>query len=65
LSYYPVSDLKDYIGPAMNIIDVQNSAVLTATIEERSQGIILWRWCLILVLVFLGIEVLLLRFWKV
>lgn len=65
LSYFPVPELKTFVGPAMNIIDVQNSAVLTATIEERSQGIILWRWCLIFVLIFLGVEVLLLRFWKV
>lgn len=64
LSYYSTSALADFVGPNMNIIDVQGNAVLTATIEERSQGIVLWRWCLIFALIFLGAEILLLRFWK-
>ena len=65
LNYYSPDELASYVGPLVNLINVADNAVLTATIEERSQGIPLWRWCLILALVFLGAEVLLLRFWKV
>ncbi len=65
LDYIPASDLKNITRPKTNVIDVLEEAVLTARIEERSQGIVLWRWCLILALVFLAAEVLLLRFWKV
>ncbi|MEO0339071.1 MAG: BatA domain-containing protein, partial [Bacteroidota bacterium] len=64
LSYFSPADLGDYVGPGMNVIEIQDKAVLTATIEERSQGLVLWRWCLIFALVFLAIEVLLLRLWK-
>ena len=64
LSYYSPGELRERIGALANVIDVQNREVLTATIEERSQGIVLWRWCLILALVFLAIEILLLRFWQ-
>ena len=64
LEYYATSELEERVGPAMNIIDVQGNAILTATIEEQSQGVALWRWCLIFALIFLAIEVLLLRFWK-
>jgi hypothetical protein len=65
LAYYSPDELSSYVGPLANLINVADNAVLTATIEERSQGIPLWRWCLILALVFLGAEVLLLRFWEV
>lgn len=65
LDYYSPDELAGYVGPLANLINIADNAVLTATIEERSQGIPLWRWCLILALVFLGAEVLLLRFWEV
>jgi hypothetical protein len=44
---------------------LENKASFEAEIEERSQGVVLWRWCLILALLFLLFEVLILRFWKV
>jgi hypothetical protein len=65
LDYYGPDALAEYVGPVPSIISVTDEAVLTAEIEERSQGTALWRWCLILALVFLGVEVVLLRFWKV
>lgn len=64
LEYFTPEELQSYVGPVASIIEVTDNAVLTAQIEERSQGITLWRWFLILALVFLGIEVLLLRVWK-
>ena len=65
LQHYSPDALAEFVGPVPSIINVTDEAVLTAAIEERSQGTALWRWCLILALLFLGVEVLLLRFWKV
>jgi len=64
LDYYKPEALAEFVGPVPDVINLTDSAVLTATIEERSQGTTFWRWCLILALVFLGLEGLLLRFWK-
>ena len=52
-------------NPAFSIVDSSNNANFAELIKERSTGIVLWRWCIILALIFLAIEVLLLRFWKV
>ena len=65
LDYFSGTDLKAYVGENLNVIEALDSTVLTAKIEERSQGIVLWRWCIILALIFLALEVFLLRFWKV
>jgi hypothetical protein len=65
LEYYSADDLQNRIGSSTTVIDIAEEAYLTQTIEEISQGIVLWRWFIIAVLMFLGIEVLLLRFWKV
>ncbi len=65
LTYFSQSELSDMAGNLMSIIEVNDRSVLTAEIEERSQGIVLWRLCLILALLFLAIEILLLRLWKV
>lgn len=64
LQYYSSQDLQYLVGDLAKVISVNDNSILTAQIEERSQGIVLWRWCLILALLFLGAEVLLLRFWK-
>lgn len=64
LEYFTPGALAEFAGPLANVIDVSDNALLTAQIEEQSQGTSLWRWCLILVLLFLGAEVLLLRFWR-
>lgn len=65
LSYYNENDLETLLGPTMDIIPTTARAALTQVVGERSQGVILWRWCLILALIFLGIETLLLRIWRV
>ncbi|MEM8523142.1 MAG: BatA domain-containing protein [Bacteroidota bacterium] len=64
LSYYNEADLKNLVDENINIISATARANFEQLIGERSQGIVLWRWCLILALVFLGLEVLLLRIWK-
>jgi hypothetical protein len=40
------------------------SADLTSVITEKDKGITLWKWCLILSLIFFAVESLLLRMWK-
>lgn len=64
LAYYNLSDLEALVGPNAGIIEVADNTPFSTVIEERSQGIVLWRWCLALTLLFLALEVLLLRFWK-
>ncbi len=65
LDYFTPAELRAQVGAAANVIDIMETAALTAKIEERSRGIVLWRWCLLLALLFMAAEVLLLRFWKV
>jgi len=64
LEYYNQSDLTDLVGPNVQVIESASRATLTPLIGDRSRGIVLWRWCLIAALIFLGLEVLLLRLWK-
>jgi len=58
-------DLRNISGDYIKVIDNTAAASLTPIIGERSHGIVLWRWCLILALIFLGLETLLLRLWRV
>lgn len=65
LAYYNEEDLNAMSNSKISVISETDSQNFGTTIEERSRGVVLWRWCLILALIFLAIEVLLLRFWKV
>lgn len=65
LEYFNEDDLTKMVGPSISVIGATAAAGFTQVIEERSRGIVLWRWCLILALLFLALEILLLRFWKV
>ncbi|MEM1326750.1 MAG: BatA domain-containing protein [Bacteroidota bacterium] len=64
LTYFSADDLARQVGERMTVLDEAAEANFEQLIGERSRGKILWRWCLILALIFLGIEVLLLRLWK-
>jgi hypothetical protein len=57
--------LATVVGDQIQIIEGTNAVDITQLIGERSRGIIMWRWFIIAALVFLIIEALLLRFWKV
>ncbi len=65
LGYYNKTDLESIVDDRIKVIEANSAADLTPIIGERSHGIVLWRWCVILALIFLAIEVLLLRLWKV
>jgi len=67
LQYVSTEDLAKLTqnNPAFSIVDSSKNANFAELIKERSSGIVLWRWCIIFALIFLAIEALLLRFWKV
>ncbi len=67
LEYYNETDLESIAGdnPSLSVISATAEANVTALIGERSRGVVLWRWCVIAALIFLAIEALLLRLWKV
>lgn len=65
LACYTTSELKELAGEGASVIEADARASFEAIIGERSQGVVLWRWCLALALLFLALEQLLLRFWKV
>ncbi len=64
LEQFSVKELESQYGDKVNILDNNLNADLATIIKEKDQGVTLWRWFLILALVFLAIETLLLRFWK-
>jgi len=64
LDYKSSEELNEEYGASANIISNTASADLSQIIKQKDQGIRFWKWCLILALLFLAIETLLLRFWK-
>ena len=64
LQYFTKDDLAKNANKNLAVIDANEKANFTDLVGERSQGIALWRWFIILVLVALAVEQLLLRFWK-
>lgn len=65
MAFLNKADLQSLENDLIKLIDYTATASLTPIIGERSHGIVLWRWCLILALIFLALETLLLRFWRV
>lgn len=64
LSYMTVSELKSKYGDQASILSDVETASMSEFITKNNAGTQLWRWCIILVLVFLALETLILRFWK-
>lgn len=63
LEYLNMSDLKEkYKYPNIQILE--SNYDLTHTVATIDRGMPLWKWCLILALAFLTIEILLLRLWR-
>ena len=51
--------------PGVTVFDAGTQQAFSNGIKERYLGVPLWKYCLVLALLFLFAEVLLLRFWKV
>ncbi|QQL51055.1 BatA domain-containing protein [Mucilaginibacter ginkgonis] len=64
LHYYSSAALKEIAGKAGKVIEADRSAVKSQT-GNAGLGFQLWKLCLILTLIFLAIEILLIRFYKV
>ncbi len=64
LNCYNVEELESRFGETMNVIDQRDETSLASFVSSKDSGTVMWRWCIILVLIFLGIEALLLRFWQ-
>ncbi|MDX1478419.1 MAG: hypothetical protein R3301_11985, partial [Saprospiraceae bacterium] len=64
LTYLSPDELEAAIGESARIWRPEARASFTTLIAESEHGIILWRWCIILALAFLALEVLLIRLWK-
>ncbi|RLD18869.1 MAG: hypothetical protein DRI69_09560 [Bacteroidetes bacterium] len=64
LSYLSAEELGDAYSDFAEVWVETARASLSKRIAEKEHGIILWRWCIILALTFLGLEILLIRFWK-
>ncbi|MEL6924995.1 MAG: hypothetical protein AAFO94_13180, partial [Bacteroidota bacterium] len=64
LAYLNEESLKAFTNDKIKLISGTARADFGTVIGERNRGVILWKWCLILALIFLALEVLLLRLWK-
>jgi hypothetical protein len=64
LAFYQEDALAERIPANSLILDASANSDFARIIGETNQGIILWKWCIILALLFLAIEIFLIRFWK-
>ena len=66
LTALSADEIGDRFGETVRIFaSAKNPADLKQSITEEEKGIVLWKWFLILALVFLGVEVLLLRWVRI
>ena len=65
LAYFPPAALRERVPASLTVFEDVADAVFRAEVTQRSQGTQLWKWCLVLALLFLAAESLLLRFWRV
>ncbi|MEY4875776.1 MAG: hypothetical protein RL708_925 [Bacteroidota bacterium] len=65
LNFYKEAELKQKLSETnISMIDATHKN-MTALVSEINTGTVLWKWCLLFALLFLIIEIVLLRFWKV
>ena len=64
LEQMTIKELSDYFGRSATIYDNSNVDTLKAAIKERNEGRSLWKFCLVLALSFLLVEILLIRLMK-
>jgi hypothetical protein len=64
LQFRSADDLRKAVGEAVDIIEGTYAQDFSTVVSAQSQGTHLWKWCLILTLLFLLAETLLLRLWK-
>ncbi len=65
LAFFTSDELKSKLPSNIKLMDLNAEASLTAMVGEKDQGIILWKWFVVFALIFLALESLIIRFWKV
>ena len=64
LQFFNATQLKEkYNEKNVNVVNAANADV-SSVVKELDRGTSLWKLCILLSLIFLGVEVVLLRFWK-
>ena len=61
LECYNQQDLETLAGPRASILTPSDKRSLTDLVSERDRGIQLWKWCIVLALLFLLGEIALVR----
>jgi len=64
LKFTEKADLKNIFNQKNQIVLDNTKANLSAEVKQIKDGVLLWKVCVILSLLFLLIEILLIRFWK-
>jgi Aerotolerance regulator N-terminal len=57
--------LTEGLPKNMKVLATNAEANFSQVVNEQERGIVLWRWCVMFALLFLALEVLFLRLWKV
>jgi hypothetical protein len=65
LRYKTPEQLAEGLPINMKVLSENAEANFGQVVDEQERGIVLWRWCVIFALLFLALEVLFLRLWKV
>ena len=65
LSYKTDEALAEGLPANMKVLTESAEANFGQVVDEQERGIVLWRWCVVFALLFLALEVLFLRLWKV
>lgn len=65
LRYKNDEELAAGLPANFHVLDEAEEANFTQVVDEQNQGITLWRWCVVFALLFLALEGLFLRLWKV
>lgn len=65
LNFKTDEKLAEGLGKNMKILATNAQANFSQVVDEQERGIVLWRWCVVFALLFLALEVMFLRLWKV
>jgi Aerotolerance regulator N-terminal len=65
LTYISGETLATGLPANIKVLAENAEANFEQVVDEQERGIVLWRWCVIFALLFLALEVLFLRLWKV
>ena len=65
LSTFTEEELQNMIPGKWKVLQLREGSPIGEKVNQAVSGIELWKWCIILTLVFLAIEQLILRFWKI